>query len=400
MTGSIQRRVSPITGRISYRVRVFVGKREGGSGWVNGGTYGRLKAEAEPALEALLKRMRGEDEACATGETVEQLLERFLRDAARPDKAENTVRSHEHAFTHITPTLGDTEAADLTPAEVAAWQAAQIAAGCAPKSVRNYRGTLHACYAWALELGLVKANPVAAVRAPRLPERRTSAPSLATAQAYIAALAKTRLWPALMIGATTGMRRGEVLALRWQDVDLAAGDLRISRGLTGRNRATLKFGPPKTRAGRRTVPLPAACVAMLVALQAERKALGMWSPEALICCGRSGQPIIPDGFTSELHKRIRTHGLPPLNFHLLRHMVATELLRAGERMDVVAAHLGHAHVATTLGIYGHITEADRSAAAERLEGAWNEAAAKTRVHSASESSGIDDLAERRSCKQA
>lgn len=385
MTGSIQRRVSPITGKVSYRVRVFVGKREGGAGWVNGGTYRRLKAEAEPALAALLVRLRGGG-APATDETVAELLDRFIRDAATPDKAANTVRSHEHAATHIVPTLGGVPAADLTPAEVAAWQAAQIAAGCAPKSVRNYRSTLHAAYAWALELGLVAANPVAAVRAPRLPERRTSAPTLATAQEYIAALAKTRLWPALMIGATTGMRRGEVLALRWMDVDISAAVLHLSRGLTGRNLATLKFGPLKTRSSRRPVPLPAACVAMLTTLMAERKVLGMWSPEALICCGRRGQPIIPDGFTSELHKRIRAHGLPPLHFHELRHMVATELLRAGERMDVVAAHLGHSHVATTLGVYGHITEADRSAAAERLDDAWTEAAGQTRVQVAS----IDD----------
>lgn len=398
MRGHVQRRVSPITGRVSYRVRVFVGKREGGAGWVSGGTYGRLKAEAEPALESLLRRLRGEDADSPTDETVAELLARFIRDAAMPDKAANTVRSHEHAATHVTPTLGSVLAAALTPAEVAAWQAAQIAAGCAPKSVRNYRGTLHACYAWALELGLVKANPVAAVRAPRLPERRASAPSLATAQEYIAALAKTRLWPALVIGATTGLRRGEVLALRWMDVDLAAADLHLSRGLTGCNRETLTFGPLKTKSSRRTVPLTTACVVMLTTLQAERKVLDMWSPEALICCGRRGQPIIPDGFTSELHKRIAAHGLPPLHFHLLRHMVATELLRAGERMDVVAAHLGHSHVATTLGVYGHVTEADRSAAAERLEGRWNEAAGKTRDRVASIDAQDDELAKRRACK--
>ena len=398
MTGSIQRRVSPITGKVTYRVRVFVGQREGGSGWVSGGSFKRLKAEAEPALEALLKRLRGEEEACATDETVAELLERFIRDAARPDKAANTVRSHVHAASHITPTLGDTLAADLTPAEVAAWQAAQISAGCAPKSVRNYRGTLHACYAWALELGLVSVNPVSAVRAPRLPERRTEAPSLAMAQQYIASLSQTRLWPALMIGATTGMRRGEVLALRWMDVDMAGGTVTISRGLTGHNRATLEVRPPKSRAGRRAVPLPAACVDMLVALQAERKDLGMWSPEALICCGRRGQPIIPDGFTHELGKRIRRRGLAPLHFHALRHMVATELLRAGERMDVVAAHLGHAHVATTLGVYGHVTDGDRKAAAERLDVVWSEAASQTRVQSASKSEPLDELAERRACK--
>jgi len=401
MTGHIQRRVSPLTGAVSYRVRVYVGKREGGHGWVSGGTYRRLKAEAEPALEALLKRLREDDAPSATDETVAELLERWLRDAVRPDKRPNTIRSHEKAIAlHIAPQLGEIRATELTPADVATWQAARIAAGAAPKSVRNYRGTLHACYAWALTLGLVTANPVSPVPAPRLPEGRVDPPSLADARRYIDALAGTRLWPALMLGALTGMRRGEVLALRWKDVNLVKGTVRVTRNLTGRNKATLAFGPPKTAAGRRAIALPAAAVAMLTTLAAEHRAAGTWAPEALICCGRRGQPIVPDRLTSELHRRIRRRGLAPFHFHALRHMVATEMLRGGVPMRVVADHLGHSHVSTTLGTYGHVTEADERAAAERLEGAWKEAGGQTRDQTATDQPAVDDLAAKRARKQA
>ena len=400
MNGHIQRRVSPITGKVSYRVRVFVGKREGGHGWVSGGSYKRLKAEAEPALEALLKRLRGGTVA-VTADTVAELCERWLRDGVRPDRRPNTIRSHEKALAlHIVPEIGQVRAADLTPADVAAWQAAQLASGAAPKSVRNYRGTLHACYEWALVLGLVARNPVAAVPAPRLPERRTHAPSLATARLYVDALVDSRLWPALVLGACTGMRRGEVLALRWDDVDLEHGTARIERNLTGRNRATLSFGPPKTKAGRRTIALPAAARSILTNLKAQRRALGMWQSDGLVCCGRRGQPIIPDGLTHELQRSIARHSLAPLNFHALRHMVATELLRGGERMDVVSAHLGHASVTTTLGVYGHVTDGDRRVLAERFDGAWNEAGDATDDQVASKLGTLDDLAARRRCKEA
>lgn len=267
MKGHVERRLSAVTGKVTYRPCVYVGKREAAfygieSGWHYGTTCKRLKPHGdEPCAETALEDMKASLAAAppvTCTDTVAELCERWLRDGVRPDRRANTVRAHEKAVTlHIVPQLGCVLADALTPAEVATWQAAQLASGAAPKSVRNYRGSLHACYVWALGLGLVTRNPVSAVPAPRLPERRTTAPSLTTAQAYIAALAKTRLWPPLFIAATTGMRRGEVLALRWQDVDLATGSAHIFRNLTGRNRATLTFGPPKTRAGSRTITLPA-----------------------------------------------------------------------------------------------------------------------------------------------
>ena len=402
MKGHIERRVSERTGRVSYRVRLYVGKREGGEGWISGGTFARLRAKpGEPSAEAALEDlkasiMRGDEPEPCT-DTVAELCERWLRDAVRPDRRANTVRAHEKAMAlHITPALGDVLAAELTPADVATWQAALIAAGCAPKSVRNYRGTLHAAYAWAVRLGLLDVNPVSAVPAPRLAERATWAPALAEAQQYITALAETRLYPALLVAALTGMRRGEVLALRWCDVDLANGTARVTRQLTGRNRATLAFGPPKTARGKRTVTLPTALTESLTALRAQRIVDHLpVDDEALICCGRRGQPIVPDGLTHELRRRLQRRGLPRLNYHALRHMVATEMLRAGERMDVVSAHLGHAQVATTLGVYGHVTEDDRAGAAVRLQGAWERAAGANGPQTEPAQPLIDELSARR-----
>lgn len=301
MNGRIERRVSPITGRVTYRCRVYLGKRDGGPRWISGGSYGRLHAHgdepcAEAALEALLKKLAAPPSS-ATDETAAELLERWMRDAVRPDKRANTVMAHEQAIRiHIAPRLGSILARELTPADVATWQAAQIAAGFSAKSVRNFRGTLSACYHWALRLGLVTSNPVAAVPPPRLPERHVEAVAVADAHVYLAALRDTRLWPALMLAATTGMRRGEVLALRWRDVDLATRRVTIARQFVGRTQATLEAGPLKTAAGRRTITLPQAAVDALAELRAERLAQipagSEWDEGALICCGRRGQPIV------------------------------------------------------------------------------------------------------------
>ena len=390
MTGRIERRTSPKTGKVTYRVRVRLGKREGGPRWVAGGTYERLRPHgnapcAETALKELLRSLAAPGPQ-TTSETVAELLEHWLRDAVRADRRANTVRDHEHSVRHILPPLGQVPAAELTPAQVAAWQAAQLQHGnrqtegpCAPKSVRNYRGTLHACYAWALSLGIVPRNPVEAVPAPRLADAVVTVPELAEAQRYLAALRRTRLYAPVLLAATSGMRRGEVLALRWRDVDLGSGRVRVARQLTGSTREALAFTELKTRAGRRTITLPPAACTALAELRSER--IGelppgkAWSDDALICCGRRGQAIVPDQFTHELWRRLRRHKLAPLHLHALRHMVATALLRSGERMDVVAAHLGHAQVSTTLSVYAHVTPDDESAAAGRLQQAWEEAAA-------------------------
>lgn len=387
MRGHIQTRTSERTGKITYRVRVYVGKRDAErygieSRWYDGGTYERKRSKkgresAEDGLAALLARLTGQEEA-ASRETVEELLTRWQRDSVSVDKRPNTVRHHaKNVALHIAPQIGAVLASDLSPADVAAWQAGRIAAGCAPKSVRSYRGTLHACYEWARRLGVVASNPVAPVPPPRLAERRVVAPTIADSRRYLDALKDTRLWPALVLAAMTGMRRGEILALRWSDVDLAGGTASVTRQLTGSNKATLAFAPTKTARGRRTIWLPPACVAELSALMLQRRRTlppgGKWDPEALICCGRRGQPIVPDGFTSELWRRLRRAGLPPLHLHELRHLWGTEAIRAGVPMNVVSEHLGHANVATTLDVYSHVTQADLSQAASRFGEAWEAA---------------------------
>ena len=123
MRGIIERRVSPITGRVTYRCRVYLGKRDGGPRWVSGGSYRRLhlwgeEPCAEAALEALLKRLAA-PASSATEETVAELLERWMRDAVQPDKRANTIMAHEQAIRlHIGPALGTLAASELAPADI------------------------------------------------------------------------------------------------------------------------------------------------------------------------------------------------------------------------------------------------------------------------------------------
>ena len=422
MKGYIEKRVCK--GGTRWRVRVRVGGRDAerfgcAAGWHAGGSYQRryhhdTEPNAEDALAALLGRLRstGQSGAARCTDTLRQLATRWLRDDVTANRRANTLRAHKRALEdHILEVcvrvdadepalLGDLPGAAITPADWAEWQALELVGGrldgkpggCAAKSVRNYRGTAHKLYGWLSDVmpETFAKNPVSAVPAPRWKRKTPQPPTLATAQAYLEALRDTRFWPSLLLGSAGGMRRGEILAPRWCDSTCHAektpdgvvhlvGGLRIhaERGnLTGRTKAELVFGPPKTDKSARFVPLPEFALAGLIELKAERmRDLGpgaVWDGQALICCGRQGQPIVPDDLTHGLARTLKRRGLPPLNMHRLRHMVATEMRRHGVPPTVLAEFLGHADPATTA-IYDHVDEADRQAAAERFQEAWQEA---------------------------
>lgn len=380
MNGHVERRVGkprivrgkPVKPRITYTVRVFVDKAHGGPRRETHGTFAH-EYEAKDELRRVLGVYRRSETDEPTTETMAELLERWMRDAATPNHRKTTLRSYRIAIDkHLVPELGQIPAAKLRPADVAAWQA-QLLGTHKPKSVRDYRGVLSAALAWAVKLGDLPGNSVAAVDTPRLSDDRLSPPDLATMRRYVAALEATRYYVPVLLAAATGMRRGEVLALRWSDVDLATGEVQITRQLSQAG-ADVYFGPPKTKRGTRSLVLPAFAVAVLSqrrVLQANKaRALGLrWSASWLICAKDDGALLKPDQLTHGLRAMYLRKKLEPIRFHMLRHAVASDLLQR-ERPDVVRDQLGHAHITTTLGIYGHLMPGAQASAAERYNEAW------------------------------
>jgi len=366
-----------------WQAMVYVDKAHGGPRWKSAGTY-RLEREAKAALVKMLDRFLSGTYREPSLLTVAGLYERW-RVVQLPEWAANTARHHamnwEH---HIESFLGDEVAETLPKDAVATWQAGLLAAGCAPKSASLYRGTLHAMYEWAISVDLLTANPVAAVPPPRVDRADHDALSPAAMRTYIEALRHTRLWPGLLIASGGGLRRGEFLAVRWRSVTWTvkklkddslhyAGGVHVDakRGnLTGRIRAELKFGPPKTKGSAGFVPLPSSVLAELAALKEQRQSKWEltslpWDDEQLVCCGFDGRPIVPDQFTHAFADCCRRNGLPKTHPHAFRHGVIEALLGSGVRPDVVRRIARHSSIATTLGTYAHATEA---AAREAMEG--------------------------------
>jgi integrase len=167
------------------------------------------------------------------------------------------------------------------------------------------------------------------------------------------------------------MRRGELLGLRWRDVDLEAGRVSVTRSLVSvRNR--LSFSEPKTRRGRRSIAVDSGTVAQLRAHRKrqaeERLALGLGRPgrDALVFTDPLGEPVKPDSFSQFFDRRVKQLELPRIRLHDVRHTHATLALEAGIHPKVVSERLGHASVAFTLDTYSHAVPALEEQAAEQI----------------------------------
>jgi integrase len=184
--------------------------------------------------------------------------------------------------------------------------------------------------------------------------------------------AEHRLHAAFVVLATTGMRRGECLGLRWSDLDLTAGRLSIVQTVIAVNHQ-VRIGSPKTARGRRTVELDPGTLAELRQHRqrqlAERLIMGAgFTDHGLVFCRPDGGPLHPERFSRTFEIEAARAGLPRIRLHDLRHTWATLALAAGEHPKIVQERLGHANVSITLDIYSHLTKGLHADAASRVAG--------------------------------
>ena len=180
----------------------------------------------------------------------------------------------------------------------------------------------------------------------------------------------SRHWPAYLLLATTGLRRGECLGLRWSDLDLDGARASIRQTVIA-VKHTAMLGTPKTAKGRRTVTLDAGTVAALREHRkrqaAERLLMGAgWTDTNLVFCHVDGTMLHPERFTRGFSNAIHRLGLPPIRLHDLRHGWATLALQAGVHPKIVQERLGHANIGITLDTYSHVVAGLHEDAAEQV----------------------------------
>jgi integrase len=339
--------------------------------------YGRTRAEVQRKLNELRQRReRGQlGDPAAGSTTLGAFVSRYLA-AARSTLRPRTWRRYDELLRlHVVPALGRTRLDALRPDAVQRLYAAKLEAGLSPRTVRHVHRVLHTALSRAVRWRYVPANVTDAVDAPAVPEAEIAPPSpdqlgrlLDTAHA-----AGDRLAPLWTVAVYSGCREGELLGLRWGDVDLARGTLAVRRALVGARGGVPQFGAPKTGRSRRTVTLPAEAIEALLAQrerqQRERRRLGPdYADYGLVFASHLGTPLLVRNVIRGFKAALARAGLPGhYRVHDLRHAAATLMLAAGVHPKVASARLGHSTVGITLDLYTHSVEGLDADAAERIQ---------------------------------
>jgi integrase len=268
----------------------------------------------------------------------------------------------------------------LEPGDLRRLYATKLSSGLSSTSVHHLHAVVHTALQRAVEDGIVGRNVAALVgRANRPKVRRVEMHTIADGEQprrFLEAARGERLEGLLVLAITTGMRRGELLALRWKDVDLDRGVLAVTGSLQGDARASLSIDTPKS--GRsRTVALGAVTVETLREhrkRQVEEQLLvgGEWLDRGLAFSTEFGDYLSPTTLKLALERVLARAGLPRIRFHDLRHTAATVMLGSGIHPKIVSERLGHSTIAITLDLYSHVTPNMQRQAADAIDAAFGE----------------------------
>jgi integrase len=248
----------------------------------------------------------------------------------------------------------------------------------APATVQYVHAILHRALDQALRWNLIARNPAEMVDAPRPERHEVTALSPEQVSTLLTTAAGDRHEALYIVALTGGLRLGELLGLRWADLNWENGTLQVRRTLSRTKRYGLTFSEPKTAKGRRSVALPTLAVEALrrhKARQNEEKMRmrNVWEDGDLIFPNEKGKPMARQSLVHRSYKALlKRAGLPDIRFHDLQHTAATLLLRLGEHPKVVQERLGHATIAVTMDIYSHVMpdlQRDAAAKLDRLLGA-------------------------------
>jgi integrase len=359
--------VNPATGE--YRRR-----------WVQAGTR---RGDAEKLLAELVKRAhRGETVVSEKLTLGQYLTERWLpvqESRLRKSSFDSYRRNIE---LHVLPALGKRQLDRLAPEDIDMFYAALLkngrnkrpgekgpAKGLAPKTVHNIHVILNKALSDAARKGTIVRNVVALADAPSLQARKR--PEIRAWQvdqlvAFLDAIASHRMAPAYYFAAHTGMRRGEVLGVRWRDLALDAGRISVRQALVS-VAYEVSVSDVKTGTSRRTIDIDDDVVQVLRDWHKTRteECDGVEpAADALVFVKADGTSMHPDIFSQVFGRTVAKLDVPTISLHDLRHTHATLLLKAGVHVKVVSERLGHANVAFTMNVYQHVLPGMQAEAAE------------------------------------
>ena len=321
--------------------------------------YGKTRQEVATKLAKALSDREGGLVFDASSLKLGDYLDRWLVDSVRGTVRQRTWERYEQiARVHIKPALGRLKLKSLTPVHVRSLYREKLDAGLAPRTVQYIHTTLHKALKDAVSDGLVPRNVTEGLKAPRSKKKEVNALSADQARAFLCAARGDRFEALYVIAVHCGLREGELLGLRWDDVDLEVGTLAVRRTLSETKIGHI-FEPPKNGKGR-NVRFTGSAVEALKRHRATQNEYrirvgSLWQDQGLVFPSHKGTTMYAKNLTARSFKPLlQRAGLPNIRLHDLRHTCATLLLAKGVHPKFVQELLGHATISITLDTYSHV----------------------------------------------
>lgn len=349
-----------------------------GQQWFAGGT---TKKEAElKEAELKLKKEAGTIGSAkyALGSFLDQWLE-----TVKSNLASSTYESYVQTVNlHLKPALGNIALGKLKPIDIQRYYTAElnggrkdnkktVGSGLSSTTVLYHHRVLHRALETAVKWGLISRNPADMVDPPRKAKKEINTLNEKQIHILLSGIKDEYLYMPVFLAVMTGMRRGEILGLRWRDVDLQNGIIYVTQALYQRKAGIPTFTEPKTPQSKRAIQISDAVIKALEKHKAEQDKnrsyfTSKYAPYDLVCCMQDGKPINPESLSSYFADTTKRLGFP-VRFHDLRHTHASLLLKAGINPKIVSERLGHNSIEITLNTYSHVMPGLQKEAADKFE---------------------------------
>ena len=334
---------------------------------------GRSQAEVKEKLKQAIGEAQALDITKAGKYTVGEWMEVWFQDYAKIKVRPSSHQTYQgYIQNHIRPNIGDIPLEKLTSLDLQKFYKKLLAQGrvdrveakgqpkgLSAKTVRNIHQILSSALKLAQEQRLILTNPAEGCALPRVEHQEMKTLTTVQLASFFREARDSGVFELYYLELATGLRRGELLGLKWEDIDLDRGDLRVRRQISRINGEVVE-APLKTKNAYRTLPLAEDTVSVL---KEQRRKVGN-SP--WVFPSPNGGPISPDSVLHMLHRVLKRAGLPKVRFHDLRHTFATLALQNGVDVKTVSGMLGHFSAGFTLDTYAHITSAAQRQAAQTM----------------------------------
>ncbi len=338
--------------------------------WIAAGTS---KREAERKLAELVHEIDTGSYMKPGKITLAKYLGRWLLEYAQTNLSPTTVEGYEHIFRkYIIPALGNLTLAQIKPEHLQKYYSDKLNGGLSAQTVRHHHTVLHKALQTALKWGLLSRNVADGADVPRARRTEMQTWDENEVNCFLEAAKHSSHYALFYLALFTGMRRSELLALRWQDADLLYGQISVARGLHCLKDGTCIFSEPKSAKSRRTIALPPSVISLLREYRArqefEHKMQGIPSNDNdLIFSSAEGRPLLPNSVTHAWIKLVHRAGLKYIRLHDCRHTHASLLLKQGIHPKIVQERLGHSSIQITLDTYSHVAPGLQEAAAQKFD---------------------------------